>query len=139
MKQNLLITNTYNALSKELNAIHDTSSVSNRSGIKASKYNKEYLINRLNNIQRIYDVSKLKDRNRQISDLQNQLRQYGDELQQLIRKFSTVRNDNRVPESYKNALSTDIKNRREFIKTMADEIRKIDFHSYTPTHTNGSN
>jgi len=138
-KQDLLRVSMYNAISKELNDIHDSSFDSNRYGKRTSKYNRDYLLNRLNTIQKIYDVSKLNNRNSQVKILTDQLNEYNRDLNQVKVRYNAMMQDPNVLKSDLKKMKDYIDNRERFIREMADNINRLDFHLYTPTQTNGSN
>ena len=138
-KQDLLTVSMYNAISKELNDIHDSSFDSNRHGKRTSKYNRDYLLNRLNTIQKIYDVSKLNNRNSQVKILTDQLNEYNRDLNQVKVRYNTMMQDPNVLKSDILKMRDYIDNRERFIREMANNINRLDFHLYTPTQTNGSN
>ena len=137
VEQKFLIVNEYNAIVRKINEIHDTSIDSNRRSVMSSTYHKDYLMNKLNNIQRIYGISNLDDRNKQLELLNNQINEYNKLLADDIATFSRDRHNANIPENLKDAMAKHIIERRKFSNERINDMRNIKFASFTPTSTTG--
>ena len=123
------IIDDYNAILTALDEIDNTTGDTDKRGIRSSKYNKEFLTRRLEEIRGRYNPKLLKTRNEAMTEFNRQLEEYNKHLEDVENKYQAIRKDPNVPDNIKNAMSTDIYNSRRFISRIIDRVNRIQYYN----------
>ena len=123
------IIDDYNAILTALDEIDNTTGDTDKRGIKSSKYNKDFLTRRLEEIRGRYNPKLLKTRNEAMTEFNRQLQEYNKHLEEVENKYQAIRGNSNVPNNIQKAVSTDIYNSRKFISQIIDRVNRIQYYN----------
>ena len=117
----------YNALKKEIEDIHKTSSNTNLRGYDSSRHNLSQLKDRMDAIRRRYDPALLEDRVKSIKALNDQIEQHRKSLRTIEAQYNSIQNNQNVPLAAKQAMQDKIQRYRQVIQNAIREINNIQY------------
>ena len=122
LAQSVCAVEEYNALLKEINDVHNSSSNTNFRGYRSSKYNMEELTKRLEAVQKKYNSKLLSKKSISIDELNKEINSHRVELKKLENFYNSVRNNPNVPQISKDRILTNI---QTYQRAISDTIQKI--------------
>lgn len=127
MKQDIAAVQEYNAILKEINDIHESSSNTNFRGYRSSRRSMKDLTERLDAIQKKYDPKLLSKRSESISALNQKVSERRADLKKLEGFYNSIRNNQNVPQATKDSVADDIRTYSQLIQDTIQEINRIQY------------
>lgn len=135
--QSILVVDEYNAILKELDNIHKTTSDTDSRGTRSSTYNRDILTKKLDAIRKKYNPALLAARNNAMMEINSQIRKQNKILEDMENLYTKISNVSNVDKDAKTELSKKIARLRSDIKDAINKANNIQYFDGQPNQQFG--